>query len=81
MTLDTVATILACEISPDKTNIFLQSSVKQHTELMWILSCVCPLHLLNKMIQFKEAKREKLNFLHGLYTYPILMAADILLYK
>ena len=59
--------------------LFVQSQVPQHTELTWIFSCLGPQHWLNTMIQFKEKSNE--NSSVGLYTYPVLMAVDILLYK
>jgi tryptophanyl-tRNA synthetase len=82
LTLKTAATLLACGIDPLKSTLFVQSHVDAHTELMWILSCLTPLHWLNRMIQFKEKKSgsEKKTSL-SLYSYPILMAADILVYK
>lgn len=57
----------------------MQSHVSQHAELSWILGCLCPMQWLNKMTQFKD-KKEKHPSL-GLYSYPILMAADIMLFK
>ena len=62
------------------STLFLQSHVAEHSELMWLLSCMTPLSWLNNMIQFKD-KKSKLDAISvGLYTYPALMAADILLY-
>lgn len=79
--LKTVATYIACGIDPQQTQIFQQSAVPQHSELSWILGCNTPLGWMNRMIQFKEKSNsnEKSNL--GLYSYPVLMAADILLYK
>jgi tryptophanyl-tRNA synthetase len=77
-----VAAYLSCGIDPKKSTIFLQSHVMQHCELAWILNCITPLGWLNRMTQFKDKAgkdREKANA--ALYTYPVLMAADILLYK
>lgn len=79
--LETMATLLGCGIDPELSTVFIQSSVPQHSELMWILGAMTPLSWLNKMTQFKE-KRAGGDFTSaGLYTYPILMAADILLYQ
>lgn len=76
------AIYLACGIDPKKNIIFPQSSVSGHAELAWILSCFTPLGWLNRMTQFKEkAGKHKENAPLGLYSYPVLMAADILLYK
>lgn len=80
--LEIVATYLACGIDPKISTIFVQSSVPAHSELSWLLSCYTPIGWLNRMTQFKEKSgkfREKVNL--GLYSYPVLMAADILLYK
>jgi len=80
--LELVAAYLACGIDPEKSSIFLQSSVSEHTELAWLLSCNTPLGWLNRMTQFKEkAGKKKDNAVLGLYSYPVLMAADILLYN
>ena len=82
LTLKTAATLLACGIDPEKSTLFVQSNVAAHAEMMWFLSTMCPLSWLNKMIQFKEKKAssDKHSSL-SLYSYPILMAADIMLYK
>lgn len=61
------------------THLFVQSEVKEHAELCWILGCIGPQNWLNMMIQYKE-KRSKNSSL-GIYSYPVLMTADILLYK
>jgi len=76
------AQYLALGLDPQKNIIFVQSQVHQHTELSWILNCLTPMGYLNRMTQFKE-KSEKYvkNINTGLYTYPVLMAADILLYQ
>ena len=77
----TAATFLACGINPKKSIIFNQSSVSAHSELSWLLSCVARMGWLNRMTQFKEkAGKDKEKASVGLYIYPILMAADILLY-
>ena len=79
--LETVATFVASGIDPKKSIIFNQSRVSAHSELAWILSCVARMGWLNRMTQFKEkAGKDKEKASIGLYSYPILMAADILLY-
>jgi tryptophanyl-tRNA synthetase len=83
---DSAITLLACGITPDASKniyMFQQGRVKQHAELQWILSTITPMGKLNRMTQFKE-KNTKGNVdkaLLGLYSYPILMTSDILLYK
>ena len=79
---DAVALYLACGLDPEKATIFLQTDVHQHAELGYIMACNTYLGELNRMTQFKDktAKGEK-NLTAGLYTYPCLMAADILLYN
>ena len=78
---ETVATFLACGINPKKSIIFNQSTVPAHSEATWLLSCVARMGWLNRMTQFKEkAGKDKEKASIGLYSYPILMAADILLY-
>ena len=79
--LETVATFIASGIDPQKSIIFNQSKVPAHAEGAWILSCIARMGWLNRMTQFKEKAgkdREKASV--GLYSYPVLMAADILLY-
>ena len=77
----TVATFLASGIDPKKSIIFNQSKVSAHSEAAWILSCVARMGWLNRMTQFKEkAGKDKEKASVGLYSYPVLMAADILLY-
>lgn len=79
---ETAAAYIACGIDPKKSAIFPQSAVAAHSELAWILSCYTPLGWLNRMTQFKEkAGKHRDNAVLGLYSYPVLMAADILLYK
>ncbi len=79
--LETVATFLASGINPKKSIIFNQSQVSAHSEAAWILSCVARMGWLNRMTQFKEkAGKDKEKASIGLYSYPVLMAADILLY-
>jgi tryptophanyl-tRNA synthetase len=78
---ETAATFIACGIDPKKSIIFNQSMVPSHAEAAWILSCVSKIGWLNRMTQFKEkAGRDKEKASIGLYSYPVLMAADILLY-
>lgn len=82
LTLKTAATLIACGINPDKSTLFVQSNVAAHAEMMWFLSTLTPLSWLNKMIQFKEKKDKQDKFSSlSLYSYPVLMAADILLYQ
>ena len=81
-THEVTAAIIASGVDVKKSILFNQSSVKEHTELAWIFNCVCRIGWLNRMTQFKEKagkNREKATV--GLYSYPVLMAADILLYK
>ena len=78
---ETTATFLACGINPKKSIIFNQSSVPAHSEVSWLLSCVARIGWLNRMTQFKEkAGKDKEKASVGLFIYPVLMAADILLY-
>ncbi|GMH94089.1 hypothetical protein TL16_g12804, partial [Triparma laevis f. inornata] len=81
-TLTAAAIYIAAGVDPEKSNIFVQSHVKQHAELSWLLSCSLPLNWLERMIQYKDktatAKEGEVGT--GLLTYPALMASDILLY-
>ncbi|MDD9336640.1 MAG: tryptophan--tRNA ligase [Wolbachia sp.] len=78
----TVAAYIACGIDPEKSIIFSQSTVSGHAELCWLLSCYTPIGWLNRMTQFKDkAGSDKQKASLGLYSYPVLMAADILLYQ
>ena len=78
---ETAATFIASGIDPQKNIIFNQSMVPAHSEAAWILSCVSRIGWLNRMTQFKEkAGKDKEKASIGLYSYPVLMAADILLY-
>ena len=80
--LETVASFLAAGLNPEKSIIFNQSAVPGHAELSWILNCVSRVGWLNRMTQFKDkAGSDKEKASVGLYIYPNLMAADILLYK
>ena len=79
---EVTAAIIASGIDINKSILFNQSSVKEHSELAWIFNCVCRIGWLNRMTQFKEkAGKNRENATVGLYSYPVLMAADILLYK
>jgi tryptophanyl-tRNA synthetase len=81
-TRQTAAAYIASGIDPQKSSLFIQSHVPAHTGLSWILSCFTPLGWLNRMTQFKEkAGKQKEMAVLGLYAYPVLMAADILLYQ
>ncbi|HCP25394.1 MAG TPA: tryptophan--tRNA ligase [Pantoea ananatis] len=81
-TLDTLALYLACGIDPEKSTIFVQSHVPEHTQLSWILNCYTYFGELNRMTQFKDkSSRYEENINAGLFSYPVLMAADILLYQ
>jgi len=80
--IDLAATYLACGIDPERCKLFIQSWIKEHTELMWILSCVTPMGELNRMTQFKDKSSKNVGNVNlGLYAYPVLQAADIILYK
>ena len=81
-TLDAYALIMACGIDPQKSIFFIQSHVKTHAELAWVLNCYTQFGELNRMTQFKDkSARHADNINAGLFTYPSLMAADILLYQ
>ena len=80
--LSYVAQYIACGIDPDKSTIVIQSHVPQHAELMWVLSTLTYMGELNRMTQFKDkSKKHAANINAGLFTYPVLMAADILIYQ
>lgn len=81
-TREIAAAFIAGGVDPEKNTIFVQSAVSGHSELAWLLSCQTPMGWLNRMTQFKEKagkRREQASL--GLYAYPVLMAADILIYK
>jgi len=79
--LRTTAEMLALGIDPERSTIFVQSHVPEHTELAWIFNCVTPISELERMTQYKDkSKRQVKNINTGLLTYPTLMASDILLY-
>ena len=80
-TLSTAALYIACGINPKICSIFVQSQISAHSELCWILNCMTPINWMERMIQFKEKSVQQGNNVSiGLFDYPILMAADILLY-
>jgi tryptophanyl-tRNA synthetase len=80
-TLDVAATYIAAGIDPERHIIFNQSAVSAHAELAWVLGCFAPIGWLNRMTQFKDkAGKNRESVALGLYTYPVLMAADILAY-
>jgi tryptophanyl-tRNA synthetase len=81
-TLDGLALYLACGVDPQKSSIFIQSHVPEHAQLNWVLNCYTQMGELNRMTQYKDkSQKSESNMNAGLFTYPVLMAADILLYK
>ena len=77
-----LAQYIACGLDPEKNIMFIQSHVPQHVELSWVLGCYTQFGELSRMTQFKDkAKKHADNITAGLFTYPVLMAADILLYQ
>ncbi|MEA5452322.1 tryptophan--tRNA ligase [Leptolyngbya sp. CCNP1308] len=81
-TYKVAATYIACGIDPEKATIFVQSHLSAHSELAWLFNCITPLNWLERMIQFKEkAIKQGGNVSIGLLDYPVLQAADILLYE
>ncbi len=80
-TMDMAISLLAAGIDPEKCTLFVQSHVPEHTELSWILTTVTPLGELERMTQFKDKSRRQESIPAGLLNYPILQAADILLYR
>ncbi len=81
-TREAAALLLACGIDPEKSVLFVQSHVRAHAELSWVLSCSTPFGELTRMHQFKEKSAKHPEDINaGLFTYPVLMAADILLYN
>ncbi len=80
--VETALILIACGLSPEKCRIFVQSHVPEHTELTWIFNCVTPIGELERMTQFKDkSKQHRGNINMGLMGYPVLQAADILIYK
>lgn len=81
-TVETLALLLACGIDPERSVLFMQSHISAHAELAWVLSCYSYMGELSRMTQFKDkSARYEENINAGLFTYPVLMAADILLYQ
>jgi tryptophanyl-tRNA synthetase len=81
-TFDAAAVNIACGLDPARCSLFVQSAVPEHTELCWALTIATPMGELGRMTQFKQkSEQHKDNVNAGLFTYPVLMAADILLYK
>ena len=81
-TLEQLAQYIACGLDPEKNIMFVQSHVPQHAELSWVLSCYTQFGELSRMTQFKQKSQQHAdNITAGLFTYPVLMAADILLYQ
>lgn len=79
---ETAIIYLAAGINPEKSIIFVQSQIKEHTELSWLLNTITPMGELQRMTQFKEKSKKHPEYVNaGLFNYPVLMAADILLYK
>jgi len=79
---NTLIAYVAAGIDPDKSIIFVQSKVQEHPELSWLLETITPLGELKRMTQFKDKSKENPDYINsGLFNYPVLMAADILLYK
>ncbi len=78
---ETAALFIAAGIDPDQSSVMVQSSVAQHAELAWMLTCVTPLGWLQRMTQFKAKSEKQETIGDGLLQYPVLMAADILLYQ
>lgn len=80
--LDSLALYLACGIDPKRSAVFMQSHVAEHSQLAWVLNCYTQFGELSRMTQFKDkSERHNNNINAGLFTYPVLMAADILLYQ
>ena len=80
--LEQLAQYIACGLDPEKNIMFIQSHVPQHAELSWVLGCYTQFGELSRMTQFKDKSRKHAdNITAGLFTYPVLMAADILLYQ
>lgn len=79
-TLELATVLLACGIDPERCTFFVQSHVREHSELAWLMQCVTAMGELNRMTQFKDKSKDKEFISAGLFTYPALQAADILLY-
>src|SRR5207302_4337210 len=81
LTLDMAVSLYAAGLDPDKCIVFVQSHVAEHTELNWLLTSVTPLGELERQTQFKDKAQRQESILAGLLAYPVLQAADVLLYK
>lgn len=80
--MDLAATLIASGLDPEQCTLFVQSSVPEHAELTWLLTCITSIGALERMTQFKDkAERQKSGVFAGLMNYPVLMASDILIYK
>ena len=80
--VDLAAGLIACGIDPNRSALFIQSEVPEHTELAWVFNAVTPMGELQRQTQFKSKSEQNLDNINaGLFTYPVLQAADILLYK
>ncbi len=79
-TVSLVAMLIACGVDPEKSTLFIQSHVSAHVVLSWVLNCTTPVGWLERMIQYKEKSHNQERVSTGLLTYPVLMAADILIY-
>ena len=80
-TVDLAAWLYAAGIDPDRSTLFVQSHVREHAELAWILQCIATMGEASRMVQFKEKSQGRDSVSVGLFTYPVLQAADILLYQ
>jgi len=81
-TLEVAATLYAVGLDPEKSTIFVQSDVPAHAQLAWVFNCLAPLGQMERMIQFKEKSEKNPSAVNlGLFAYPVLQAADVLLYK
>jgi tryptophanyl-tRNA synthetase len=80
--IDAASIYLAAGVNPEKSIIFVQSEIKEHAELAWLLGTITPMGELGRMTQFKEKSKQHKDYINaGLFNYPVLMASDILLYK
>ena len=80
--LDGLALYMACGVDHEKSTIFVQSQVPEHSQLSWVLNCYTQMGELNRMTQYNDkSQKSEANMNSGLFTYPVLMAADILLYN
>jgi tryptophanyl-tRNA synthetase len=80
-TIDLAAWLFAAGIDPDRSTLFVQSHVREHSELAWVLNCIATLGEVSRMTQFKEKSEGRESVSVGLFAYPVLQAADILLYQ